>query len=103
MTTRHPRGNRMATRVAATMLLVLLGGCATAHEPAPPPKRPMPGADRDIHGCIPSAGYTWCAATRRCERPWELARERGFDNTAEAFGRFCEAGATEPVKPVASG
>ena len=26
------------------------------------------GADRDPHGCIPSAGYTWCAALGRCVR-----------------------------------
>ena len=29
------------------------------------------GADADRHGCRASAGYAWCAATGRCERPWE--------------------------------
>ncbi len=31
------------------------------------------GADRDAHGCIGSAGYSWCEQIGSCERPWELA------------------------------
>ncbi len=31
----------------------------------------MPGSDRDSHGCIPSAGYTWCDAKQACIRPFE--------------------------------
>jgi len=48
------------------------------------------GADRDLHGCIRSAGYSWCARTEQCERPWELAAKHGFENTAEAFATFCD-------------
>lgn len=29
------------------------------------------GGDRDAHGCIGSAGYTWCAAKNKCLRVWE--------------------------------
>lgn len=29
------------------------------------------GGDRDAHGCIPSAGYTWSSALQKCVRPWE--------------------------------
>ena len=29
------------------------------------------GGDRDIHGCIGSAGYTWNASENKCVRPWE--------------------------------
>ncbi len=29
------------------------------------------GGDRDEHGCIPSAGYTWCEAKQKCLREWE--------------------------------
>jgi membrane-bound inhibitor of C-type lysozyme len=29
------------------------------------------GGDRDVHGCIGSAGYTWCGAKNACTRPWE--------------------------------
>ncbi len=29
------------------------------------------GGDKDIHGCIGSAGYSWCAVKNKCLRPWE--------------------------------
>ena len=29
-----------------------------------------PGSDRDEHGCIPSAGESWCESTKKCIRPW---------------------------------
>ncbi len=29
------------------------------------------GNDRDIHGCIGSAGYSWCAIKQKCLRVWE--------------------------------
>lgn len=47
------------------------------------------GSDRDSHGCIASAGYTWCKKTNQCERPWEVAQRQSFENTAEAFAQFC--------------
>jgi len=31
----------------------------------------MVGNDRDAHGCIGSAGYTWCEASQKCIRTWE--------------------------------
>lgn len=64
------------------LLGALLTGCAGTS--------PMPGSDRDAHSCIPSAGYTWCAHTKQCERPWELAQAKGFANTAEAFEGYCK-------------
>jgi putative lipoprotein len=48
-----------------------------------------PGADRDEQGCIRSAGYAWCAREAKCARPWELANEKGFASTAEAFRAYC--------------
>ena len=47
------------------------------------------GGGHDAHGCIGSAGYSWCEKTQSCERPWELARKRNFPNTPEAFNAFC--------------
>ena len=47
------------------------------------------GADKDAHGCIGSAGYKWCAKTKQCERPWELAKKEKFEKSAEAFNSFC--------------
>ncbi len=29
------------------------------------------GGDRDAHGCIGSAGYSWCEAKQKCLRAWE--------------------------------
>ena len=29
------------------------------------------GGDRDAHGCIGSAGYSWCEAKNKCARPFE--------------------------------
>jgi len=29
------------------------------------------GGDKDAHGCIGSAGYTWCEVRKECIRPWE--------------------------------
>jgi len=47
------------------------------------------GADKDAHGCIGSAGYKWCAKTKQCERPWELAKKEKFEKSIEAFNSFC--------------
>mmetsp|Transcript_139012 Transcript_139012/g.337671 ORF Transcript_139012/g.337671 Transcript_139012/m.337671 type:complete len:320 (-) Transcript_139012:252-1211(-) len=41
------------------------------------------GGDRDEHGCIPSAGYSWCEATSECIRPWE----RGIHSESEFRAR----------------
>jgi len=34
-------------------------------------KRPPIGGDRDSHGCIGSAGYSWCESKQKCLRIWE--------------------------------
>lgn len=64
---------------------------APAPAPAPAPEEPRTvGNDRDAHGCIPSAGYQWCARENRCVRQWELAQERNLPSgDAAAFQRFC--------------
>lgn len=49
----------------------------------------MIGGNRDQHGCLPAAGYSWCGYTRQCERPWELASRRGFSNDFQSFKQFC--------------
>ncbi|HHL4077732.1 hypothetical protein [Burkholderia sola] len=53
---------------------------------------PLVGGDRDAHGCIGSAGYAWCERTQQCERPWELAKAKGFANSAQAYEQFCQNG-----------
>jgi len=73
-------------------LLLGIAAGLMACQAAPPvqPARPV-GADRDTHGCIGSAGYAWCPATQRCERPWELAAAAGFELTQENVARHCAA------------
>ncbi len=70
-------------------LCFALTGCGD--NPAPGSTPEPPGADRDEFGCIASAGYEWCAASNRCERPWELARTANFDDTRAAFDAYCTA------------
>ena len=52
-------------------------------------KAKLVGSHKDVHGCIGSAGYKWCAKNNRCERPWELAKKEKFEKSAEAFDAFC--------------
>jgi len=60
--------------------------------PPPAPKQAKaPGSDRDEHGCIGSAGYSWCAREKACVRPWELAKEKGLGSGEEAFRAYCSA------------
>ncbi len=35
------------------------------------------GGDRDEHGCIGSAGYSWCEQKQKCLRIWEEACDSG--------------------------
>lgn len=72
--------------------IALLGACSgeTSPETGTPAKDAAAvGSDRDAHGCIGSAGYRWCEAENECKRPWELAEEKGFDPTPEAFDEYC--------------
>lgn len=77
----------MIFRIASALaVLVLFAGCVTETTNT----QVMPGSDRDAHGCIPSAGYAWCSKTGACERPFELAAAKGFENTAAAFDNYCK-------------
>lgn len=49
-------------------------------------KQPV-GADRDSHGCIGSAGYTWCEVLNNCIRLWEdgIRMESADGSNNQAF------------------
>lgn len=68
------------------ILILSITGCM---DTSTSKKAGMPGSDRDEHGCIGSAGYSWCERTKQCERPWELSTKHGFPQTKEAFEAFC--------------
>ncbi|NBU89293.1 MAG: hypothetical protein EBS16_08840 [Betaproteobacteria bacterium] len=72
--------------MAAMFAAGWIAGCAQPWTPV--------GSDRDANGCRPSAGYAWCTQLQSCQRPWELAREQNFVNTAAAFDAYCK----NPVK-----
>lgn len=88
----------LAAFALATSLCACAGKPATVVDVATPPSPGPIGGDRDIHECLPAAGYTWCGREKRCVRPWELANEAGFENTAEGFARYCAAAPTQPVR-----
>ena len=44
----------------------------TADQPATTEETPMVGGDRDEHGCIGSAGYTWSALRGECIQVFEV-------------------------------
>lgn len=48
--------------VLASIALVILSGCVQ--------EQPI-GGETDEHGCLGSAGYTWCEAKQKCLREWE--------------------------------
>ncbi len=52
--------------------VILLGVLAIVYLPLTPNEpSPMLGADRDAHGCIASAGYTYSVVRGGCIRVWE--------------------------------
>jgi hypothetical protein len=70
------------------VLLVVLAGCT---QPGPAADNTtandsgghVVGGDSDEHGCIGSAGYSWCEAKQKCLRQWEEPCE-GKLNLTEA-------------------
>jgi len=64
---------------------------------------PLVGGDKDEHGCIPSAGYTWCEALEKCLRTWEeecptlcTEDQRNVDACIEIYQPVC--GWSDPEK-----
>jgi len=73
--------------VIAAVVVALLGAggfYAYKYYSTPTPSaqnQPIVGGDRDAHGCIGSAGYSWCEAKQKCLRTWEEPCEA--DTTAD--------------------
>jgi len=53
-------------------------------------EKPLIGGDRDAHGCIGSAGYSWCEASQKCLRIWEENCSTSIACTEEA--KLCPDG-----------
>ena len=85
-------GEKSRYAMCFPLLVMVLSACTSdqlqrQQQPQIPPA--AVGSDRDAHGCIGSAGYTWCAREKACVRPWELASQKGGKSNAHAFERYC--------------
>jgi len=58
-------------KVTILFTLVFFLGCKTTSEKMVT----RVGSDRDKHGCIHSAGYTWSEINKTCLRPFELKNQ----------------------------
>jgi len=54
--------------VVIALLLASLAAYGCVSQNAPPT---IVGNDSDVHGCIASAGYSWCGLKQKCLRSWE--------------------------------
>jgi hypothetical protein len=61
---------RLITTILAACALSACSPAAENHTPAPI-KTHVTGAERDAHGCIASAGYTWSQVRHACIRIFE--------------------------------
>jgi hypothetical protein len=52
----HTKKSLLAGMLTLCLSMTLLAGCG---DKKPEEEKPMPGSDRDEHGCIGSAGYVW--------------------------------------------
>jgi len=52
--------------ILSILCIFLLFGCTE-----PDNNVPIVGNDKDSHGCIGSAGYSWCELKQKCIRIWE--------------------------------
>jgi len=65
------------------------------------------GGERDEHGCLPTAGYTWCESKQKCLRTWEeecpkpaTVKECITDDdcvTGGCSGTICQSKDAEPI------
>ena len=64
---------------------------------SPTPTQTLVGGDRDEHGCIPSAGYSWCTPKNKCLRIWE---ENCYESVAQEIQYILAAKYNKPVAEV---
>ena len=62
----------MKKLILSVIALILLGVLLVVYLPITPNEpAPKVGADKDVHGCIASAGYTYSVVRGGCIRVWE--------------------------------
>lgn len=67
----------MKKLILSLIACILLGALVIVFIPFAPSEtaQPVVGADRDAHGCIASAGYTYSVVRAGCIRVWEAGTE----------------------------
>jgi len=61
----------LSTVITVICIALLLGVGGAYYYLGHAKQQPLVGADKDIHGCIGSAGYSWCDIKQKCLRTWE--------------------------------
>lgn len=56
----------------------------------------LPGSDKDEHGCIPSAGYSWCEVKQKCIRSWEETCAN-LNKNSNCPGQVCFESVIDPI------
>ncbi len=104
-------GPTLSKSILLVLLFIVLGFIAffTSRE-STAPTGPL-GGDKDEHGCIGSAGYSWCEPKQKCLRIWEEPCDAitSFEEceaagypVMESYPRRCNAGGqtfTEIIPP----
>lgn len=62
--------------IVTILVVVLIGFVIYKNNTAP---NNIVGGDKDEHGCIGSAGYSWCEAKNKCLRIWEEKCDSGAE------------------------
>lgn len=70
---------RHASLISISALLLALAAC-TPHRTVQEKLDFIVGNDRDEHGCLSSAGYTWSYALHDCVRVWEVGERYANGN-----------------------
>lgn len=74
------------------ILVVLAGGCSSIKE-----GEKLIGGQKDEHGCLIAAGYSWCEAKQECLRTWEEPCSEGKVCTEDA--KICDDGSAVSRNP----
>ena len=77
----------IAVALAVVLVAVFALGCTSSPKTI--------GGDKDEHGCLIAAGYSWCPSTQKCQRMWE----EYCTEYAEQY-RGNESAAVQPAQPV---
>lgn len=75
------------------IITVGIAGCVTANDQ-------IIGGDKDEHGCLIAAGYSWCGEKQKCIRVWEENCTSEGAQIANPASVYCEenGGTFTPVE-----